>query len=192
MLNYKKLWLTLLSLICLAGAVILVVIGIKRTSQSDLVEGLESLGLKTFEAYDAKQYDRDEDDPQDVDDSVAYVIYYHNFDPKYGEIVFSQGVDSQTYGDYQFSRLIAEDNPEYAKVYSVKRYVYVYRSNGETKWMFEDKENSLEEESKLIDPTVKASSTIYYSVAGILLLAGVYLLFIVLVPKRTPEANNSR
>ena len=108
------------------------------------------------------------------------------------EIVFSQGVDSQTYGDYQFSRLIAEDNPEYAKVYSVKRYVYVYRSNGETKWMFEDKENSLEEESKLIDPTVKASSTIYYSVAGILLLAGVYLLFIVLVPKRTPEANNSR
>jgi hypothetical protein len=187
MLKYKKLWLMLLSLICLIGVAILVVIGVKRTSQSDLVEGLESLGLKTFEAYDAKPYVPDEDDLQDVDDSVAYVIYYHYFDPKYGEIVFSQGVDSQVFGDYQLSELIAKDNPEYAKVYSVNRYVYVYRDEGEIKWTFEDKERTLDEESKIIDPTVKTSSTIYYTVAGILLMAGADLMFIGIVPRRTQE-----
>jgi len=185
----KKLWLILLSVICFCGVAVLIVMGVKRTSQPDLVEGLQSLGLKTFEAYDAKPYVKDENDPLDADDSVTYVIYYRYIDSKYGEIVFSQGVDNQAYGDYQLSQLIAEENPEYAKTYSVERYVYVYRDNGETKWTFEDKEKTLEEESKIIDPTVKTSSTLYYTVAGILLIAGAYLLFIALVPNRSGETK---
>lgn len=188
MLN-RKFWQIILALMCFAAVAVLIVIGVKRTTQSDVIDGLESLGLKTFEAFDDKPYEKGADEPDDVDDSVTYIIYYHYFDPKYGEIIFSQGVDNQVHGDYQLSMLIAAENPEYAKVYTVDRYVYVYRLNGETTWIFEDEERTLEEVSKIIDPTVKTSSTIYYTVAGILTLAGAYLLFLVFVPKRPPETS---
>ena len=112
MLN-RKFWQIILALMCFAAVAVLIVIGVKRTTQSDVIDGLESLGLKTFEAFDDKPYEKGADEPDDVDDSVTYIIYYHYFDPKYGEIVFSQGVDENEFADYNFGKSIAKNNPEY-------------------------------------------------------------------------------
>ena len=182
MLKYKKLWLMLLALICLIGVAVLIVIGIKRTAQSDLVEGLESLGLKTFEAYDAG--------PDEDGEEGSFIIYYRYVDPKYGEIIFSPSVDKNEYGSYLFDAEVAKTDPEHANRKTVDRYVYVFPLNGKTESIIEDHTYSLDEVSKLIDPTPNVSATYYYIFAGILLLAGAYLLFIALVPKRTPEQKS--
>ncbi len=179
----KKGWQFILAVLCFIGVAVLVVIGVKRASRSDLVEGLESLGQKTFEAYNTKT--------EEEDGETTYIVFYRYIDPKYGEIVFSPGVDKAEFDSCRYSLVNYETYhemyPDTVKKPTIDRYVYVYPLNGKTESIIEDQPYSLYEVSKLIDPTPTVSATYYYIFAGILLLAGAYLLFLVFVPKCSKE-----
>ena len=184
----RKIFFIILAVLCVAGAIVLVVVGLKATSRPAVVPGLTSLGEVTLEAYEARQSDKEEDEP--------YTIYYRYIDPKYGEIVFANGVGYDDYYSYLYDRMRADEaqNPEMpeetdevTKPTTIKRYVYVYPEDGRYEAVFLDRYMGLTDVSELIDPSPKVSATYYYIVAGILLLAGAYLLFLAFTGVRTPE-----
>ena len=184
----RKIFFIILALLCVAGAVVLVVVGIRATSHPAVIPGLESLGEVTLEAYEARRGESTEDEP--------YTIYYRYIDPKYGEIVFANAVSDEDYYSFLYDRMRADDAQEGAvpeetdeitKPTTIKRYVYVYPADGHYEAVFEDRYMGLTDVSDLIDPSPKVSATYYYIVAGILLLAGAYLLFLAFTGERTPE-----
>ena len=108
----------------------------------------------------------------------------------------SPEVASANYYSYLYDRMRADDaqegevpeeTDEVTKPTTIKRYVYVYPADGRYEAVFEDRYMGLTDVSDLIDPSPKVSATYYYIVAGILLLAGAYLLFLAFTGKRTPE-----
>ncbi len=184
----RKIFFIILALLCVAGAVVLVVVGIRATSHPAVIPGLESLGEVTLEAYEARRGESTEDEP--------YTIYYRYIDPKYGEIVFANAVSDEDYYSFLYDRMRADDaqegevpeeTDEVTKPTTIKRYVYVYPADGHYEAVFEDRYMGLTDVSDLIDPSPKVSATYYYIVAGILLLAGAYLLFLAFTGERTPE-----
>ena len=184
----RKIFFIILALLCVAGAVVLVVVGIRATSHPAVIPGLESLGEVTLEAYEARRGESTEDEP--------YTIYYRYIDPKYGEIVFANAVSDEDYYSFLYDRMRADDaqegevpeeTDEITKPTTIKRYVYVYPADGHYEAVFEDRYMGLTDVSDLIDPSPKVSATYYYIVAGILLLAGAYLLFLAFTGERTPE-----
>lgn len=186
-MKQKPLFLILAAL-CVVGAVLLVVVGARRTSQPAVIEGLTCLGELPLEAYDAG-----------IDESEGgqYTIYYRYIDPKYGEIVFANAVDSDDYYSYKYDEMrieqaenteVPEESNVEAKRSTIKRYVYVYPENGRYEAVFQDRYLGLADVSELIDPAPKVSSTYYYIVAGILLLGGAYLLFLALAGPRGKAA----
>ena len=177
----KKVFFIILSVLCVAAAVILVLVGIRRTTQPAVIEGLESLGELTLEAYDAV--------PDESGEEGQYTIFYRYIDPKYGEIVFSPSVDRNDYESFLFDKNAAELDPENAHKTTVRRYVYVYPKDGRYESVFQDTYMSLYEVSELIEPSEKASSTYYFIMCGILLLGGAYLLFLAFVGKRSEAAD---
>ena len=184
----RKIFFIILALLCVAGSVVLVVIGVKATSRPAVIPGLESLGEVTLEAYEAQRGESTDDEP--------YTIYYRYIDPKYGEIVFANAVSDEDYYSYLYDRMRADDaqegevpeeTDEVTKPTTIKRYVYVYPADGRYEAVFEDRYMGLTDVSDLIDPSPKVSATYYYIVAGILLLAGAYLLFLAFTSSRTAE-----
>ena len=184
----RTIFFIILALLCVAGAVVLVVIGVKATSRPAVIPGLESLGEVTLEAYEAQRGESTDDEP--------YTIYYRYIDPKYGEIVFANAVSDEDYYSFLYDRMradaaqegeVPEETDEVTKPTTIKRYVYVYPSDGRYEAVFEDRYMGLSDVSDLIDPSPKVSATYYYIVAGILLLAGTYLMFLAFTGKRTPE-----
>ena len=184
----RKTFFIILAALCVAGAVVLAFVGVKTASHPAVVPGLTSLGERTLEAYDARKGENDEDEP--------YTIYYRYIDPQYGEIVFANAVGDEDYYSYQYDRMradaaqegeVPDENDELTKKTTIKRYVYVYPMDGHYEAVFQDRYMGLSDVSELIDPTPKVSSTYYYIVAGILLLAGGYLLFLAFTGKRTKE-----
>lgn len=180
----RKAFTIILAFLCVIGAVILAIVGVKRASRPAVIEGLTSLGELTLEAYDAST---------EADEDGQYTIFYRYIDPKYGEIVFSNAVDSDDYYSYQYDRMRAEaaengeipgEITEVTKKTEIRRYVYVYPSNGRYEAVFQDRYMGLADVSDLIDPSPKVSSTYYYIVAGILLLAAAYLFFLAFTGKR--------
>lgn len=186
----RKSFFIILAILCVAGAVLLTVIGVKATSRPAVVPGLTSLGELTLEAYDAKEGTNDEDEP--------YTIFYRYIDPKYGEIVFANGVGDEDYYSYLYDRMraeqsqqdgVPEEESEDAQKTTIKRYVYVYPLDGRYEAVFQDRYMGLTDVSELIDPSPKVSSTYYYIVAGILLLAGAYLFFLAFAGRREKETE---
>ena len=184
----RKIFFIILAPLCVAGSVVLVVVGIRTTSHPAVIPGLESLGEVTLEAYEARRGESTEDEP--------YTIYYRYIDPKYGEIVFANAVSDEDYYSFLYDRMRADDaqegevpeeTDEVTKPTTIKRYVYVYPADGHYEAVFEDRYMGLTDVSDLIDPSPKVSATYYYIVAGILLLAGAYLLFLAFTGERTPE-----
>ena len=184
----RKVFFIILAVLCVAGAVVLTVVGVRATSKPAVIPGLTSLGELTLEAYDAQQSDREEDEP--------YTIYYRYIDPKYGEIVFANAVSNEDYYSYLYDVMradaaqegeVPDENNEIAKKTTIKRYVYVYPQDGHYEAVFQDRYLGLTDVSELIDPSPKVSSTYYYIVAGILLLAGAYLMFLAFTGKNVPE-----
>ena len=184
----RKIFFIILALLCVAGSVVLVVVGIRATSRPAVIPGLESLGEVTLEAYEAGRGENEEDEP--------YTIYYRYIDPKYGEIVFANAVGDEDYYSFLYDRMradaaqegeVPEVTDDVTKPTTIKRYVYVYPVDGHYEAVFEDRYMGLSEVSDLIDPSPKVSATYYYIVAGILLLAGAYLMFLAFTGKRTPE-----
>ena len=184
----RKIFFIILALLCVAGSVVLVVVGVKATSRPAVIPGLESLGEVTLEAYEARRGENADDEP--------YTVYYRYIDPKYGEIVFANAVSDEDYYSFLYDRMRADDaqegevpeeTDEVTKPTTIKRYVYVYPADGHYEAVFEDRYMGLTDVSDLIDPSPKVSATYYYIVAGILLLAGAYLLFLAFTGKRTPE-----
>ena len=184
----RRIFFIILALLCVAGAVVLVVVGVRATSRPAVIPGLESLGEVTLEAYEARRGENTEDEP--------YTICYRYIDPKYGEIVFVNAVSDEDYYSYLYDRMradaaqegeVPEVTDEVTKATTIKRYVYVYPVDGHYEAVFEDRYKGLSEVSDLIDPSPKVSATYYYNVAGILLLAGTYLMFLAFTGRRTPE-----
>ncbi len=184
----RKIFFIILALLCVAGSVVLVVVGIRATSRPAVIPGLESLGEITLEAYEAGRGESADDEP--------YTIYYRYIDPKYGEIVFANAVSDEAYYSYLYDRMradaaqegeVPEETDEVSKPTTIKRYVYIYPVDGHYEAVFEDSYMGLSEVSDLIDPSPKVSATYYYIVAGILLMAGAYLMFLAFTGKRTPE-----
>ena len=95
----RKIFFIILALLCVAGAVVLVVVGIRATSHPAVIPGLESLGEVTLEAYEARRGESTEDEP--------YTIYYRYIDPKYGEIVFANAVSDEDYYSFLYDRMRA-------------------------------------------------------------------------------------
>ncbi|MBR4906103.1 MAG: hypothetical protein IKZ44_04540 [Clostridia bacterium] len=187
----RKIFFIILALLCVAGSVVLVAVGIKATSRPAVIPGLESLGEVTLEAYEAQRGENADDEP--------YTIYYRYIDPKYGEIVFANAVSDEDYYSYLYDRMrvddaqegeVPEETDEVTKPTTIKRYVYVYPVDGHYEAVFEDRYMGLTDVSDLIDPSPKVSATYYYIVAGILLLAGAYLMFLAFTGKRTPERTS--
>lgn len=185
----RKTFFIILAILCAASAVVLVIVGVKAASHPAVVPGLTALGELPLEAYEAREGENDEDEP--------YTIYYRYIDPKYGEIVFANAVGEEDYYSYQYDRMraeaaeqteVPEETNEITKKTTIKRYVYVYPKDGRYEASFQDKYMGLADVSELIDPAPKVSSTYYYIVAGILLLAGAYLLFIGFTGKRRDAA----
>lgn len=181
----RKTFYIILSVLCFAAAVVLVYIGVRATLRPAVVPGLTSLGELTLEAFDAREGQNDEDEP--------YTIYYRYIDPKYGEIVFANAVGDEDFYSYQYDRMraeaaaqseVPEENDERTKQSTIRRYVYVYPVDGRYEAVFEDRYMGLTDVSELIDPAPKVSSTYYYIVAGILVLAGAYLVFLAAIGKR--------
>ncbi len=187
----RKTFFIILAVLCAAGAIVLTVVGIKASSHPAVIPGLTSLGEVTLEAYDARVSENAEDE--------QYTIFYRYIDPKYGEIIFANSVGDEDYYSYQYDRMRAEsaeqtevpdENNEVTKKTSIKRYVYVYPVDGRYEAVFQDHYMGLTDVSELIDPSPKVASTYYYIVAGILLLAGAYLMFLALTGKRVPEQTS--
>lgn len=185
----RKTFYIILSILCFAAAVVLIVIGVRETMRPAVIPGLTSLGELPLEAYDSREGQNDEDEP--------YTIYYRYIDPKYGEIVFANAVGDEEYYSYQYDRMRAEaaeqaevpdENDETAKKSTIKRFVYVYPQDGHYEAVFQDRYMGLADVSELIDPSPKVSSTYYYIVGGILLLAGAYFLFLAFTGKRKSSA----
>lgn len=166
----RKAFFIILAALCFVGTGLLIFIGIRNTTTSAVIEGLESLGELTLEAYDAQ--------PDEEGEAGQYTIYYRCIHPKYGEIVFSPSVDKSDYDSYLFDREAAALDPENAPKTTVRRYVYVYPNNGRYDAVFQDNYMTLYEVSELIDPSTKVSPTYYFIVSGILLLGAAYLLFL--------------
>ena len=165
----RKTFFIILAALCLIGAGILIVIGIRKTSKPAVIEGLESLGELTLEAYAAG--------PDEQGEEGQYTIHYRYIHPKYGEIIFSPSVDRSDYDSFMFDREAALLDPDNAPKTTVHRYVYVYpNGQGGYESHFEDNYMTLYEVSELIDPQDPVSSTVYFIVSGIILLAGVYML----------------
>lgn len=181
----RKTFYIILSILCFAAAVVLVIIGVRETLRPAIIPGLTSLGELPLEAYDAREGQNDEDEP--------YTIYYRYIDPKYGEIVFANAVGDEDYYSYQYDRMraeaaeqseVPEENDETVKISTIRRYTYVYPDNGRYEAVFLDRYMDLADVSELISPTPKVSSTYYYIVGGILLLAGAYFMFLAFAGKR--------
>lgn len=181
----RKLFFIALAALCIAGAVILTLVGVKATSHPAVIEGLTSLGELTLEAYDAQ--------PDDNGEDGQYTIFYRYIDPKYGEIVFANAVGNEDYYSYKYDEMraesqqseVPEETTEITRKTAIKRFVYVYPKDGKWEAVFQDRYLGLTDVSELIDPAPKVTSTYYYIVAGILLLAGGYLLFLAFAGKRT-------
>ena len=180
----RTILLSIVAILSIAGAFILAIVGINAASHPAVVPGLTCLGEVTLEAFDSRLGENDEDEP--------YTIYYRYIDPKYGEIVFANAVGEEDYYSYQYDLMRADaaqegeipsENDEVQRKASIRRYVYVYPENGRYQAVFQDNYMGLTDVSDLIDDTPKVSSTYYYIVAGILLLAGAYLLFIAFTGK---------
>lgn len=167
----RKAFFCILAALCFIGAGILIFIGVRRTSTPPVIEGLQSLGSVTLEAYDAG--------PDEAGEEGQYTIYYRYIDPKYGEIVYSPSVDRSDYDSFMFDREAAALDPDNAPKTTVRRYVYVYPDGkGGYEAHFEDNYMTPYEVSELIDPQDPVSSTVYFIVSGIVLLAGAYMLFL--------------
>jgi hypothetical protein len=177
----RKAFFIILTVLCFIGAGILIVIGVRRTSKPAVIEGLESLGELTLEAYDAA--------PDEEGEEGQYTIHYRYIHPKYGEIVYSPSVDRHDYDSYMFDREAAKLDPENAPKTTVRRYVYVYPTEKGYESHFEDYYMSLYEVSELIEPSDPVSSTVYYIVAGIALLSGAYMLFLAFAGPRSKSAK---
>ena len=180
----RKTFFIIISILCFLGAAALVVIGIRATSHPAVIPGLVSLGELPLEAYDAQ--------PDDSGDG-QYTVIYRYIDPKYGEIVFSNAVDAEDYFSYKYDEMRAQEaemsevpseETEVTRKSVIKRFVYVYPKDGRYEAVFQDRYLGLTDVSELIDPAPKVSSTYYYIVAGILLLAGAYLMFLAFTGKR--------
>ena len=183
----RKTFFIILAVLCLSGAIVLALLGIKLTSRPAVIEGLTSLGQITLEAYDAQ--------PDETGEDGQYTIFYRYIDPKYGEIVYANSVGEDDYYSYKFDEARAEavqsevpdetdEAGETARRTEIRRYVYVYPKDGRYEAVFFDRYQGLTDVSELIDPTPKVSSTYYYIVAGVLLIAGAYLIFLGLTGKR--------
>lgn len=178
----RKIFFGILTALCVAAAILLVIIGVRRTAHSATVEGLDFLGDLTLEAYEAV--------PDEDGEEGQYTIYYRYIDPKYGEIVFSPSVDRLEYENFIFTREAAAqyEDLETAPKTTVRRYVYVYPTDTGYDAVFQDRYMSLTDVSELIDPTPAVSATYYYIVAGILLLGGAYMLFLALTDRKKGAA----
>jgi hypothetical protein len=185
----RKTFFIILAVLCIIGAAVFVVVGIRATSQSAVIDGLTSLGELTFEAFDARQ-------ETDENNMKQYVVLYRHIDPKYGEIVLENIVDKDDYDSYKYDELraeqanlteVPEETNEITKRTTIKRYVYIYPKDGHYEAVFQDKYMALADVSELIAPATPVSSTYYYVFAALLLLVGAYLFFLAFAGKRTPE-----
>ncbi len=183
----RKPFFIILATLCIIGAIVLLIVGIRVSLRPAVIPGLTSLGELTFEAFDARQ-------EKDENNLTQYIVMYRYIDPKYGEIVLENNVDADDYYSYKYDELraeeasmteVPEETNEITKRTQIKRYVYVYPENGHYEAVFQDRYVGLADVSELIDPAPKVSSTRYYIVAGILVLAGAYLFFLAFVEKRT-------
>ena len=183
----RKTFFIILAVMCLLGAIALTMIGVKATSHPAVIEGLTSIGEVTLEAYDAQ--------PDDNGEDGQYTIFYRYIDPKYGEIIYANSVGADDYYSYKYDEMRAEavqsevpdETNETTRKTEIRRYVYVYPKDGKYESVFFDKYLGLTDVSELIDPAPKVTSTYYYIVAGILLIAGAYLFFLALTGKRSTK-----
>ena len=158
------------------------------TLSDDTVKREVAKRLRNLERLRKKQQEKDENN------LTQYIVMYRHIDPRYGEIVLENNVDADDYYSYKYDEMraeqasmteIPEETNEVTKRTEIKRYVYVYPVDGHYEAVFQDRYMGLTDISELIDPSPKVSSTRYYIVAGILVLAGAYLFFLAFVEKRT-------
>lgn len=101
----KKLFFFILAALCVTAAIVLVVIGAKRTAQPPVKEGLVSLGAvrltydeeRTREEYVEREaaIKNGKTDPEDPDANDLYTVIYSYVHPQYGLIEYSFAVDTK-------------------------------------------------------------------------------------------------
>lgn len=170
----KKIGLLILAGVCLIACIAFTAVGIHNTNRSAIYEGLTSLGEVTFYAKAASP-----------EEDGTYTIYYISEDGLHTYARYDVG--KEEYDSYNFDVAVSMneeiENPPQSKI---KRYVYTYRKDGEFREAIYDSYKSLYEVTELIEDGNRVSSVRYYIVAGLLLLCGVYILFIAF-SKRNPD-----
>lgn len=176
----KKLWLIVLSVLCLAAGVVFGVIGFRQSRVADDYQNLKFVGRLTFEAYAATQ-----------EEDGTYTIYYQTNAEESGALSYARyDVGREEYDSFQFdlavedSDLESEEKPKS----TITRYVYTYRKDGELCSAIYDSYKTIEEVSLLITDANRVAPLRFYAVAVILLLCGIYILIVALTrKKKQPE-----
>lgn len=162
----KKGLLLILAGICIAACIAFMVVGILNTNNAAIYEGLTSLGEVTFYARAATP-----------EEDGTYTIYYKSEDGLHDYARYDVG--QEEYDSYNFDVAVSmnEDieNPPQSKI---KRYVYTYRKDGEFCEAIYDDYKTLYDVSRMIEDGNRVSSVRYYVVAGVLLLCGIYIIFV--------------
>ena len=213
----KRTFFLILAALCLAAAVILVVVGVRRTAQDPIIDGLTSLGWITL-TYDEERTvnymsskSTQPADPDGEEDAAYTVVFTYNH-PQYGLIRYDLGVDTKSeYNELTAAKadlvftgdVFIESNEDTQTVKRATKQAYVYawpKTEEESRvtpedenslyWFkFEDRIRDLYELSEEIDPTPKVSSTRYFIIAAIPLLGAAYLTFLAFAGPRSKGSD---
>lgn len=211
----RKAFFIILAALCVIAAVVLIIVGVRNSTQDPIKAGLTNLGpiTLTYDEESTLSYMNGKNarpaDSNEEQDAAYTVVFSYNH-PQYGLIRYDLGVDTKAEydeltaanADLVFSGdvFIEPDENAHALKKSTKE-VYVYAwpkteeeslktpedENSRYNFKFEDRNRSLYEISEEIDPSPKVSSTRYFIIAAIPLLGGVYLAFLAFAGKRTPS-----
>ena len=175
----KKLWLILLSALCIAAAAAFCVVGIMRSTGTEDYQDLKSLGRLTFEAYAATK-----------EEDGTYTIYYQSVGDEAGVLSYARyDVGKEEYDSYQFDIAVTDANPEAEQIPKsvIYRYVYTYRKDGELCNAIYDSYKPVEEVAQLISDANHVAPLRFFVFAAILLLCGIYILIVALTRKKQTQ-----
>ena len=175
----KKIWLILLSVLCLAAAAAFGIVGFLNSRSADTYEDLRALGRLSFEAYAATQ-----------EEDGTYTIYYQTVGDETGALSYARyDVGREEYDSYQFDIAVTDANPDAEQIpkSTISRYVYTYRKDGELCTAIYDDYKTVEEVSELIGSANRVAPLRFYAFAVVLFLCGGYILIVALTRKKKEQ-----
>lgn len=162
----RKALLLIMAGICIVACAAFAVVGILNLNGAQTYDNLTSLGEVTFYATAASE-----------EEDGTYTIYYVSEDGLHTYARYDVG--REEYDSYRFDVAVSMneeiENPPQSKI---KRYVYIYRKDGEFREAIYDSYKTPYEVSQLIEDGNRVSSVRYYVFAGLLLLCGAYFIFL--------------